>query len=151
MWQGSEESMRGEWVNWKDRVEIGLPIADHEVPNLCEAVGWERRDGDYPATFRDSLFWAGCRDDSGRLIGFVCITGPGLPQQHGYLENTLVHPAYQRRGIGTALVRRALEEAERYGLDLVTTTFAEEHTGFYEGCGFELCPGGEWRPPDKRQ
>lgn len=36
---------------------INLPLANHEVPNLREQVGWDRRDQDYPALFERCNFW----------------------------------------------------------------------------------------------
>ena len=51
------------------------------------------------------------------------------------MEDIIVHPDYQNQGVGIALVNKLLEEAERMGLEIVTVTFAAEHTGFYERAG----------------
>lgn len=124
-------------------VLINLPIRNHEAADLRELVGWERRDGDFPALLERCNFWAGLRDVNGTLIAFGYICGTGL--LHGYMEDIIVHPDYQNQGVGIALVNKLLEEAERKGLEIVTVTFAAEHTGFYEKGGFIPCPGGLWR------
>ncbi len=124
-------------------VLINLQIKDHEVPELRETVGWERRDEDYPALFGHCLFWAGLRDKYNSLIAFGCMVGPGI--EHGYLEDIIVDPSYQGKGIGNALVKRLLQEAEIRGISIVTVTFEEANYNFYEKCGFTSCPGGVWR------
>jgi GNAT superfamily N-acetyltransferase len=123
-------------------VTIDLPLAAHEVPDLREAVGWDRHDWAYPQVLGRVLFWAGARDDAGRLVAFAYVAGTGLP--HGYLEDVLVHPDWQRRGVGVALVRALLREAELRNVGIVTVTFQPEHRAFYEACGFRWCNGGLW-------
>lgn len=123
-------------------VTIDLPLADHDVPQLREAVGWDRHEWAYPQLLERVLFWAGARDDTGRLIAFAYVAGTGLP--HGYLEDVMVHPDWQRRGVGVALVRALLQEAARRAVSIVTVTYQPEHRAFYEVCGFRWCNGGLW-------
>ncbi|SFI39714.1 Acetyltransferase (GNAT) domain-containing protein [Paenibacillus sp. UNC496MF] len=124
-------------------IVINLPIAPDEVPALREHIGWEGRHADYPRLFERCNFWAGCRNERRQLIAFGYISGMGL--QHGYMEDVMVHPNYRRSGLGQAVVRALLEEAERFGLDIVTLTFENKLTAFYEGAGFASCAGGVWR------
>ena len=124
-------------------VIINLPIKNHEVPDLRELVGWGRRDEDFPILLERCNFWAGLRDVNDNLIAFGYICGTGL--QHGYMEDIIVHPDFQNQGVGVALVKKLLEEAERFGLEIVTVTYAAEHTDFYKKGGFIPCPGGLWR------
>ncbi|MCM3141257.1 GNAT family N-acetyltransferase [Brevibacillus sp. MER 51] len=88
-------------------------------------------------------YWAGLRDENGTLIAFGYVCGTGL--LHGYMEDIIVHPDHQKQGVGVALVKKLLEEAERTGLGIVTVTYASEHTEFYKKGGFTACPGGLWR------
>ncbi len=128
-----------------DRVLVNLPVLAHEVPALRAAVGWDRADADYPGLFGRLLCWAGARDADGRLVAFGYVAAPAL--SHGYLEDIIVHPAHQRRGLGLALVRRLLAEAAWAGVGVVSTTYRPEHRAFYERCGFRWCDGGAWTPP----
>lgn len=122
---------------------INLPLEQHEVPDLREVVGWDRRDQDYPLLFERCQFWAGVKDDSGRLIAFGYLCGMGL--EHGYMEDVIVHPDYQGQGNGLKIVNELLAEAERAGIDIITVTFSEENTSFYERAGFKKGASGVWR------
>lgn len=128
-------------MNYK--VMINIPITNHEVPELRELVGWGRRDNDYPTLFKRCNFWAGVRDEINKLIAFGYICGVGL--EHGYMEDIIVDPEYQRKGIGGELVKELLRESERFGLGIVTVTYEEENTKFYKTCGFTPGSGGVWQ------
>ncbi len=125
---------------------INLPIEAVEVPNLRELVGWGGRHSDYPTLFERCNFWAGLRDEENKLIAFGYVAGMGL--QHGYMEDIIVHPEFQKKGIGEALVRKLLQEAERVGIEIVTLTYDSKHTFFYTRSGFTPCYGGLWRSKD---
>ncbi|WMT40480.1 GNAT family N-acetyltransferase [Paenibacillus sp. D2_2] len=128
-------------------IVINLPIEQHEVPTLRELVGWDGRHSDYPAIFERCNFWAGLRDEKNiELIAFGYVAGMGL--QHGYMEDIIVHPKFQKRGIGQALVKKLLQEAEQFGLEIVTLTYDSKHTSFYSESGFTPCSGGLWRKKD---
>lgn len=130
----------------EQEIIINLPIESHEVPNLRELVGWDGRHTDYPMLFDRCNFWAGLRETQGELIAFGYVAGMGL--QHGYMEDIMVHPQFQKQGIGQALVKKLLQEAERIGLEIVTLTFDSKHTSFYTVSGFRPCSGGLWRRQD---
>lgn len=125
------------------QVTINMPLSNEEVPDLRECIGWGRRDQDYPTVFQRCNFWAGVRDEDNNLIAFGYVAGMGL--EHGYLEDIIVHPDYQRKGIGVQLVRSLLQESKRIGLDIVTVSFEEKSRNFYETCGFSNSPGGVWK------
>lgn len=123
--------------------KINLSLEQYEVPELRESVGWNRRDQDYPLLFERCQFWAGVKDDTGKLIAFGYLCGMGL--EHGYMEDIIVHPDYQGFGLGLKIVNELLVEAERTGIEIVTVTFAEENTNFYERAGFMKGKSGVWR------
>ncbi len=51
-----------------------------------------------------------------------------------------VHPDYQRRGIGTALVNAVCEELSKRGAPTVSATVTEQSLGFWEKKGFKRTP-----------
>ncbi|WP_241680291.1 GNAT family N-acetyltransferase [Metabacillus mangrovi] len=110
---------------------------------MRELVGWGRRDDDYPILLERCNFWAGVRDEHEKLIAFGYVCGMGL--EHGYLEDIIVHPEYQGQGIGVKLVTELLLESKRFGLSMVTVTFEENKTQFYNRCGFITGSGGVWQ------
>ncbi len=128
-------------MNYK--VIINIPISNDEVPELREHVGWGRRDGDYPTLFERCNFWAGVRDENNKLIAFGYVCGMGL--EHGYMEDIIVHPMYQGRGIGVGLVKELLRESEQFGLTIVTVSYEKNKTNFYKACGFTPGSGGLWQ------
>jgi GNAT superfamily N-acetyltransferase len=83
-------------------------------------------------------------DESGRVVGFANVVGDGVLS--AFIPLVEVLPAYQRRGIGTELVRRALDLVRgRYAVDLCCD---EELVPFYERFGMEQVTGMALRDPD---
>jgi len=71
---------------------------------------------------------------SGPLVGFVNVAWDG--GCHAFLLDPTVHPDYRRRGIGSELVRRAVEAATVHGVEWVQVDFDRELQRFYEKAGF---------------
>jgi GNAT superfamily N-acetyltransferase len=86
-----------------------------------------------------SLTWI-CAYSEEELVGFVNVAWDG--GEHAFLLDTTVAPAFQRRGIGTELVRLALDVARGRGLHWMHVDFEPHLTGFYAACGFEPTPAG---------
>jgi putative acetyltransferase len=86
--------------------------------------------GDDRTFFRDRVF-ATCAvwvaEDAGVLAGFCAF-------RDGWIDHLYVHPAHHRRGIGSALLRKAMEENER--LQLWTFQRNAGARAFYEAHGF---------------
>ena len=75
--------------------------------------------------------------DEGRLVGVARVLTDG--HYYAALADILVHPEYQRRGIGRALMNRAFDATPRGGLAIIarpaSTTFFER-IGCERGGGF---------------
>ena len=96
----------------------------------------------------------------GRIVGHVMISDVGLDaaggrQRVASLSPLAVAPAFQRRGIGAALVRAVTAEADRRGEPLVVL---EGDPSYYGRFGFEhSVPHGiemplpSWAPPEAAQ
>jgi ribosomal protein S18 acetylase RimI-like enzyme len=69
-----------------------------------------------------------------------------VPEPHWYLAGIGVDPAYQRRGIGSALLAPGLEAADEAGLPCALLTNSEANLAFYGHRGFEVVLEG--RTPD---
>jgi len=81
-----------------------------------------------------SLCWVTAQQGD-RLVGFVNVAWDG--GLHAFLLDTAVHPDFGRRGVGTALVQRAAEQAARLHVDY------EPHLeSFYRSCGFSETQAG---------
>lgn len=62
--------------------------------------------------------------------------------RHAVLIDVIVHPAWQRRGIGLALVTEAITRIQANGITIIHVDFVPEHQAFYERCGFSTGLGG---------
>ncbi|WP_027963980.1 GNAT family N-acetyltransferase [Halalkalibacillus halophilus] len=127
-------------------LKINIPIANNEVPELRAAVGWERREQDYPKLFERCNFWIGVRNDEAELIAFGYVCGMGL--EHGYMEDIMVHPSYQGKGLATKMIKEMLGESNKYGLEIVSITYEKEKESLYKKCGFNPGTGGVWKNND---
>lgn len=54
----------------------------------------------------------------------------------GHIEDVVVHPDYDQRGLGSALVRHAIEQAWQLGCYKVILSCFEDLVPFYERLGF---------------
>ncbi|MFB9312485.1 GNAT family N-acetyltransferase [Nocardioides plantarum] len=74
--------------------------------------------------------------DDRRVVGFAHVVPHDL---HAHLDQLSVLPSYQRQGIGTTLVRAAMEEARWAGYDRMSLTTYRDvpwNGPFYAGLGF---------------
>ena len=89
---------------------------------------------------RHSLSWVGAFD--GRtMTGFANLAWDG--DEHAFLLDVLVHPAYRRRGIGRALVAEAVHQARAADCTWLHADFADDHVPFYrDACGLTPTAAG---------
>jgi len=81
-------------------------------------------------------------ENDGKVVG-MCTVGriEGISKDcrpFAVIENVVVHESVRRKGIGSQLVRRAIDQAEEwccYKVVLETGTKKEEKLCFYENCG----------------
>jgi ribosomal protein S18 acetylase RimI-like enzyme len=114
---------------------------DNDEYNQLRLRAWGNENGfDWQPVLSRSLGWITAHA-AGRLIGFVNVAWDG--GGHMFLLDTTVDPEYQRRGIGTELVRRAIELSAEAGGDWLHVDSDEVLTrDFYGPCGFEPTPAG---------
>ena len=115
-------------------------VAPASICDLREAVGWGRLDEDYPAALQGYWGTVSGFDDTGKLVAWCAILSDGV--RHAVLIDVIVHPAWQRQGIGLALVTEAIKRIQEHGISIIHVDFVPEHQAFYERCGFETGLGG---------
>jgi GNAT superfamily N-acetyltransferase len=83
-------------------------------------------------------------DVAGRIVSTCTLTiVPNLTRcarPYGLIENVVTHPDFRRRGIGTRILRAALEmawECDCYKVMLLTSRKDEGTLRFYQQAGFE--------------
>ena len=85
--------------------------------------------------------------DGDAVVGLIRLVGDGFSSI--LVQDLIVLPIYQRQGIGSALMKEALEDyKDAYQVQLVTDQ-TERTLGFYRSMGFEIlsiynCIGMTW-------
>lgn len=114
-----------------------------EIARLYADAGWTAYTRDLPALlegFARSLCVLAAYED-GELLGLLRAVGDGTTIV--YIQDVLVFRARRRRGIGTALLRAALEQYGHVRQIVLVTDDRAETTAFYRAAGFrELAEAG---------
>lgn len=107
-----------------------------EILNLYASVGWTAYT-DEPETlkagFQNSLLTLAAYDGS-QLLGVIRTVGDG--QTIVYIQDILVFPEYQRKGISTALIQAVLERFKAVRQITLATDHTPKTIAFYEAQGF---------------
>ena len=107
-----------------------------EILPLYEAVGWTNyteRTGMLEQAYRHSLCVLGAYEE-GRLVGIVRAVGDGCSIV--FIQDIVVLPEYQRRGIGTKLLTAVTDRySTAYQTELLTDN-TEKTKAFYKAAGF---------------
>lgn len=117
--------------------EFGTNVMD-EVECIYEECGWSAYLGDkekLERAFENSYYRLGAFDD-GVLVGFVRCVGDG--EHILYVQDLIVKPSHQRRGIGSRLMKFVSERfSEVRQFLLITDAEDEISNSFYQAIGME--------------
>jgi GNAT superfamily N-acetyltransferase len=116
------------------------PVSPASICDLREAVGWDRSEEDYPAALNGYWGTVSGFDSAGKLMAWCAILSDGV--RHAVLIDVIVHPLWQRQGIGLALVTESIMRVKARGITIIHVDFLPEHQVFYERCGFQTGLGG---------
>ena len=124
-----------------DEIEYKIEpeLSDSDLNDLF-ASAWENyTERKFGPVLARSLTYVGAFDGS-RLVGLVNVAWDG--GIHGFILDTTVHRDFQRRGIGTEMMRRAARIAAERGIEWLHVDY-EPHLGaFYRGCGYRKTEAG---------
>ena len=120
-----------------------------DVLHLYQAVGWTNYTNQ-PQMLEQALSHSlviYLALDGDAVVGLIRLIGDGFSSV--FVQDLIVLPSYQRQGIGSALMKQALEDfKEAYQIQLATEQ-TEKNVGFYRSMGFETlstynCTGMIW-------
>ena len=109
---------------------------EQEILPLYESVGWSNYT-QKPQMLKDAYLhslksYAAYVDN--KLVGIIRVVGDGASVV--FVQDLLVYPQYHRQGIGTALLKKIMEEYNGvYQLHLLTEN-TEKTIAFYKSLGF---------------
>ena len=120
-----------------------------DILHLYQAVGWTNYTNQ-PQMLEQALshslvIYLALDDDA--VVGLIRLIGDGFSSV--FVQDLIVLPSYQRQGIGSSLMKEALEDfKEAYQVQLATEE-TEKNVGFYRSMGFETlstydCTGMIW-------
>ena len=103
---------------------------------LYESVGWTAYAAEpekLQIAFENSLFVLGAFDGE-KLLGIIRAVGDG--ETIVFIQDLLVFPEYQRKGVGRALMSAVLEKYRGVRQIELATDDVPETVGFYKALGF---------------
>ena len=107
-----------------------------EIFNLYSNVGWTAYTDDpeaLKAGFHNSLLTLAAYDGD-KLVGIIRAVGDGATIV--YIQDILVFPEYQRKGIGSALIQALLERFKTVRQIVLATDNTPKTISFYKSQGF---------------
>ena len=118
--------------------EENAPVCAGALANLREAVGWNRMEKEYGDPRFRSDFHIAVYDD-GRLIGYIDCVSNGVTD--AYIQDLMVHPDHQGKGVGTELMNRMITRLKEQRIFMISVIYDEALKAFYERFGFRqlLC------------
>ena len=124
-------------------------VSIDDVLHLYQAVGWTNYTNQ-PQMLEQALSHSLAiylALDGDAVVGLVRLVGDGFSSV--FVQDLIVLPSYQRQGIGSALMKKALADyKDAYQVQLATDE-SEKTLGFYSSLGFETlstydCTGMIW-------
>lgn len=111
---------------------------EREILNLYNSVGWSNY------TSNPSMLKNACKHslkilgayDVDRLAGIIRVTGDGYSMI--YIQDIIVLPEYQRKGIGTLLLEKILFEYKNVYQKVLITDNTAKNIQFYKSAGFMM-------------
>ena len=103
------------------------------LADLRESVGWNRMEREYTSPLMTSYYHIAVYEDN-KLIGYIDSVSNGVTD--AYIQDLMVCPAYQGKGIGTALMDKMLEYLKEKRIYMISVVYEESLKSFYERFGF---------------
>lgn len=111
---------------------------EEEILNLYKNVGWINYTNNpnmLKAAYANSLKILGAYEKD-KLLGIIRVVGDGYSVV--FIQDLLVHPECQRKGIGTALLKQVLQDYKHVYQKHLLTENTEKTIQFYKSLGFTM-------------
>jgi GNAT superfamily N-acetyltransferase len=114
-------------------------VSDFEINQLRKMVKWDLQKRAYNRVLKKSYAYFIAREKR-NLIGFVNVISDGVAD--AFLVDLMVHPDFQGKGLGLALVRQAARFVRSKKIRALHVTFDTKISNFYRKAGFNIFGGG---------
>ena len=108
-------------------------ISAKALSDLREAVGWNRMESEYENPLMTSYYHIAvyAKDE---LVGYIDCVSNGATD--AYIQDLMVHPDYQGKGIGTELMNQMIGYLKEKRIYMISVVFEESLKPFYDKFGF---------------
>lgn len=118
-----------------------------QLCNLRKSVGWNELRSMMASPQLDHLFNIICTKN-GKMVGFLAVVSNRVTD--AYIQDVMVAPEFQGKGIGTAMMHMAISEIKARGIYMISVIYGEEKLrSFYEKFGFCTMLCGQMETPLK--
>lgn len=112
---------------------INAPVSAKEIADLRQCIGWNRMEDAYHNPAMISYAHIAVYDND-LLVGYIDSVSNGVTD--AYIQDLMVHPDYQRQGIGTELMHRMLDFLKSQHIFMISVIYEESLRPFYKRFGF---------------
>jgi ribosomal protein S18 acetylase RimI-like enzyme len=99
------------------------PVSAKQIADLRESVDWNRMESCYKNKLMTSYFHIAVYDGE-KLIGFIDTVSNNITD--AYIQDLMVHPDYQGKGIGTELMNRTISYLKSKRIYMVSVVYEEK-------------------------
>jgi len=120
--------------------KIKCNIDPKQISDLRKSVGWNGMLESYKKSLSNSYFYICCFNGN-ELIGFLDVVSNGITD--AYIQDVIVKPSFQGKGIGKKLMNMAIEKLTQDGVYAISVLFNESNLGFYKKFNFNIMMAGQ--------
>ena len=110
------------------------------LSSLRESVGWNRMEKELSNPNLTSYCHIAAYEEN-ELIGFIDCVSNGVTD--AYIQDLMVRPEYQGKGIGTKLMNMMIDYLKGNHIYMISVLFDESLKSFYEKFGFYTMLSGQ--------
>ena len=113
-------------------------VSAKALSDLRESVGWNRMEDEYSNPLMISFYHIAVYEDD-KLVGYIDSVSNGVTD--AYIQDLMVHPDYQGKGLGTELMNQMITYLKEKRIYIISVVFEESLKPFYDRFGFSsmLC------------
>ena len=108
-------------------------VSAKALSDLREAVGWNRMEEEYENPLMISYYHIAVYEKE-VLIGYIDCVSNGVTD--AYIQDLMVHPDYQGKGIGTDLMNQMIGYLKGKRIYMISVVYEESLKAFYDKFGF---------------
>ena len=113
-------------------------VSAKDLSDLRESVGWNRMEDEYSNPLMTSYYHIAVYEDD-KMVGYIDSVSNGVTD--AYIQDLMVHPDYQGKGLGTELMNQMITYLKENRIYIISVVFEESLKPFYDRFGFSsmLC------------